>query len=636
MDFEEGKKEWIATNGLGGYASSTLIGCNTRKYHGLLVASVGNERKVLLNKLDEQVVVNGLTVDLATNQYDVVAPKGHSYLSGVCQEVFPEFTYTLPLFGKGKVVIRKRITVPHGRNATLITYDIETTERITLRLLPLVSFRSIHSVGCPGPILQQDGVISCNGVQMHVAAENLRYAPSITWYRGFQYAIERDRGFPFAEDLCNPGRFEQSFLPGVHTVALAFSCQEPLSVERARQLADERFSRKRSLLPSFCTTHKMRKADALQALLIAADSFIVRREGELRIIAGYPWFDCYARDTLISLEGILLTQKRFREAKSVLRGLLDRLHDGLLPNIAEGTDPAAFPHGYHSIDAPLHLIHACKRYLDLTKDAEFLKAAHPKLASIIDYYQKGTAFGIRMGKDCLISSDEGGLTWMDAKVDGNPVTPRRKAVEIQALWYNALMAMDELTRILRKHSPYAALAKAAGQSFQKYWNGSYLDDCEGDSSIRPNMLYAVSLPYPLLTRHQQRLLIAVVDKELLTPAGLRTLSPRDPRYTGIYHGDQRSRDLAYHQGTVWPYLLGVYADASLRINGDRANRERIAKLIFGLLDRTLALHTIPEIFEAATLRPDGCSSQAWSVAEAVRALSVVARRGRPAGRLAGR
>ena len=616
MDYSAVKKEWIISNGLGGYSSSTVLGCNTRKYHGLLVANLNNSQIILLNKADEQVIVDGKTYDLATNEYDIIYPKGYEYMTGFSFDFYPEFVYEIKTEDGKKITIKKRIEMPNA-NLVLISYEIISEKKCLLRLIPLVSFRSPNEINRKRYYIVSKDKVSADNIDLYFNSDNFNFKIDEKIYYNFHYTIEKDRGYDFREDLFNPGFFDFEMLPGKRKASIVFSAEQ-ISLSEAEKLVQKETCRKCEVLYDFYQNNKLKADDFVNTLVIAADSFISHDGVGNYIIAGFPWFSYYSRDGLVSFEGVFLCSKRYREAKIFLRGLIKNLNKGLLPNIL--TNKTASPEEMNSVDAPLLLILAVKKYVDYSNDIPFVKRYYTDFLSIIDNYIKGTYFGIKMGDDYLIKDDYGSLTWMDSIVNNAPVTERKKAVEIQVYWYNALRVMEEFSKTLKIKFKYKGLAEKVRCSFQKYWNGQYLNDNENDNSIRPNMLYEIAMPYSMLSRSQEKIMLKVAERELLTDFGLRTLSPKDKKYTGLYRGNQEQRDMAYHNGTIWPYLLGVYVDASLKLNPSKSNKERLQNLLYKIKDNLLAVNSLPEIYEASTLRPDGCISQAWSVAEVLRAL----------------
>ncbi|HEY6137913.1 MAG TPA: amylo-alpha-1,6-glucosidase [Thermoanaerobaculia bacterium] len=593
--------EWLETNGLGGYASSTACGMNTRRYHGLLVAAtqppVG--RMVLLSKLDERVRIAGAWHDLATNQYPgTVHPRGADHLVSFERALFPAADFVV-----GDVRLRKTVAAIHGENTTVILYELlESPSDVVLELRPFIAGREDHALvhangAIHGEARFDDGVVSLqpyDGVPaLFLAVPGSAFHSAPDWYYRFEYAIEAERGLDAHEDLFTPGTLAATLWPGARLAVIA-SVDDPRGRDGVALVDAERRRR--------------------EGLNLAADPFIVRRGAEGRsIIAGYHWFTDWGRDTMIAMPGLCLATGRFDDARRILRAYAACLSEGMLPN--RFPDRGEAPE-YNTADAALWLFVAAWRYLEATRDEAFVRGALlPPLRDVVAWHTRGTRHNIHEdGDGLLVAGVEGDqLTWMDAKVGDWVVTPRHgKAVEINALWYNAL----EILAALDDSAAVRARAARVRIRFREvFWNGRYLDDVEGDPSIRPNQIFAIGLPFPLLDGADAETVLAVVEEHLLTPVGLRTLSPRDPRFAGTYAGGPRERDAAYHQGTVWPWLLGAYIDALVRVRGEAGRAE--ARRILAGIDWTSG--SIPEIFDGAPPHaPRGCIAQAWSVGEILR------------------
>ena len=635
QDFEEAvKREWLETNGLGGWAGSTVSGANTRRYHGLLVAAtrppVG--RMVLLSKLDEAIVTNDGRYDLGCNCYpNTVHPRGYQYLKGFSKDLFPQFEYEA-----GGIHIRKTIVAVHGENTTLLLYEIHNAPSpFSLELQPLVAGRDYHSlVKANDAICRearfQDGVFRVqpyDGVsELFISIPGAIFEACPDWYFNFEYRVEQNRGLDFREDLFSYGVFKVTLSQG-QNLAVIISTQNP-SGRDGFGLYKEEKRRRRKLIESANA-----KDDLSKTLTLAADQFIVQRGERLRtIIAGYHWFTDWGRDTMIALPGITLATGRYEDAKKILRAFAGSLNQGMLPN--------RFPDGnedpeYNTVDATLWFFVAIYRYFTYTKDKAFVQdELLPFLEKIIQWHDRGTRYNIRVDGDGLLYAGETGvqLTWMDARIGDWVVTPRQgKAVEINALWYNALrIVADLLKRFDDGHagSAYERRAEKTKEGFNAvfwYEQGQYLYDCingdHRDTAIRPNQIFAVSLPFSPLNKERAHSVLRIVEEKLLTPLGLRTLAPEHPDYKPMYGGDQVSRDSAYHQGTVWPWLMGPFISALVRVRGP-AGREQAAGLLEGLLTHLsdAGVGTVSEIFDADPPHaPKGCIAQAWSVAEIFRA-----------------
>ena len=600
--YEQGtSREWLVTNGLGGYASATAIGCNTRAYHGLLVAALtppGN-RRLLLSSLDEE--INGQK--LANHKYPgVVHPQGFRYLQEFWIDPIPRFRYQV-----GKTSIEKTISMINGENTTIISYKIHSGQG-TMRVFPLVHSRNFHAASELPEIHQDagiDGTVLQSSTRLTLFSDRACYVPQETIYYNFEYEEEQRRGLAGRENLFSPGYFSLE-LSGDTNFAIVASTERTSMADWGAEKKKEETRLKALVAP-------------VPELARAADAFLVKRGNSLSLIAGYHWFDDWGRDAMIALPGLLLTTGRFREARLVLKSFAGAMIDGMLPN-----DLGA--RSYNTVDASLWFIRAVWSYYHYSGDLEFVRRLWPRLLEVVNRYsQPGKDFG--GDEDGLITSGPA-LTWMDARVDGRPVTPRAgKCCEINALWYYALDRMETLAEALEAPGGpgFSERKEIVLQSYNRFWNsetGCLYDVIDPeDASIRPNQIIATTVP-DLLSLTRRKSILEVVTRDLLTPYGLRTLSPRDPRYVGRYEGDPRQRDGAYHQGSVWPWLLGPYIDAYLSANG-RSDKTRLkAEEILGhLLDLNAGgINTIPEIFDGdQPQRPGGCIAQAWSVAEVLRA-----------------
>jgi predicted glycogen debranching enzyme len=629
------RKEWLVTNGLGGFAASTITGLNTRRYHGLLVAALQPpvRRFLLVSKLDEDLWIDGCRYVLGTNQVrGGYAQEGYRYLERFERFPFPTFIYRID-----DVFLSKTIFMVYGTNSTVVHYRlINQTERdISLCLFPMVNARDYH-----GNISENDWPfrqeLSKDGRRvaieaypgaplLYMSSDRAHYIKKRAWYRGMYYAAEAERGLSDFEDHYLPGYFR------IHTdhseeFYLSFSTLEHLPLDYPELL-------KRALRRRDAVMHLAGDHDEFAAtLVLAADDFLVRRQsnGMRTIMAGYPWFCDWGRDAMISLPGLTLCTGRFQTAREILSAFAGYQKGGLLPNVFSdcGGEPL-----YNTVDAPLWFFFAVQKYLEYTKDYSFIKERiYPIMCRIIEGYRRGTDFQIRMDEDGLISAGSPGvqLTWMDAKVGDWVVTPRcGKPVEINALWYNALRMLSDLAERYGAQADYAALADRVYESFQRlFWNrqlGCLYDVVDGercDPSIRPNQILAVSLPYGLLEGQQARAVVDRVWRELYTGVGLRSLSPKDQAYLGHYGGPQRERDAAYHQGTVWSWLIGHFISAYQKVYGAVPESRQMIDLFFQPLKDHLYQHgigTVSEIFDGdPPHKPGGCFAQAWGVAEVLR------------------
>jgi predicted glycogen debranching enzyme len=643
-------KHWIASGlrrtGWGGFASSTIIGLNTRRYHGLLVAAtkppVG--RALLLSKLEETLVIGDSRYELSANQYPgTIHPEGYRYLNNFRLDPYPIFTYEV-----AGIILEKHVCMLHGENTIVVQYKISGKAKnnavIRLELCALIAFRDYHSTthenGAINPEVrtapEHASVTPYPGMPtLHFAHNAESVATPGNWYRHFQFEKERERGLDFEEDLFNPCTF--AFVLSEKKTVTVIASTEVRNVANADGLLKAEVKRRASVAKTSPVD-----SEFARQLTLAADQFVVQRGEEKTVIAGYHWFGDWGRDTMIALSGLTLSTGRFAVAKQILLEFSKFLSEGMLPN--RFPDASEAPE-YNTVDATLWYFEAIRAYVEATGDDAFVKKdLYPALIDIINWHIKGTRYGIRVEEgNGLLHSGEPGvqLTWMDAKIGDWVVTPRiGKPVEIQALWYNALRIMESFAAKFGDETErrrFERMAILASWSFNKiFWNDA--DAClfdvvngRDDSSIRPNQIFAASLHYSMLPAEKARQVVDVVERELLTPFGLRTLSPKDPRYIGRYGGDQRSRDAAYHQGTVWPWLLGPFIEAYLKVNSFSAQaRKQASEWIKGVEPhlQTSGLGSISEILEGdAPHRPCGCISQAWSVAEILRAAKLVAQPG---------
>jgi predicted glycogen debranching enzyme len=625
------QREWVLADGLGGYASSTTIGLNTRRYHGLLVAArtppVG--RMALLSRIEETLLVGEARHELGTNEYagGVAHPRG--FERAVAFELDPLPTVSFEV-GGGR--LSKTVARVHGEPATAVVYLYEGPGPASLELRPLLAYRDHHALqhensavraqtASAGDDVVVDPYEGCPPLHLRLAGAEWRDDPC--WYRSFEYARERERGLDFTEDLWSPGTIGVPLQPGKPWGLLAWAGPIPANRTATGVVASER-TRLRALAGG--------SEGLLGDLRRAAAAFVVKRgESGRSVIAGYHWFADWGRDTMIALPGLCLSEARHDVARTIVAEFARYVDQGMIPN--------RFPDGgeapeYNAVDASLWIVLTVHRILEATGDREFgRQRLKDTVAPILDGYRAGTRHGIRMTSDGLITQGEPGLqlTWMDAKVGDWVVTPRRGyAVEIQALWYNALLIGADLAKEggeSQRATEWTTLAAKVRDSFlQAFWSGrtGYLADVVAagtkDLSLRPNQLYAIGLPHALLPRDKAVRVLDAVKQQLLTPFGLRTLAPTDPSYKGRYDGDIRTRDSAYHQGTVWPFLMGIYFDAAIRLHGEEGKTEAREWLTaFAPHLEEAGLGTISEVFDGdAPHRPGGTIAQAWSVAELLR------------------
>jgi predicted glycogen debranching enzyme len=620
-------QEWLLTNGLGGFASSSVVGCNTRRYHGLLVAAtlppVG--RVMTVNRIGEVLRFDGddRTREFSVNQFaEGFHPHGEQYLRRF--DLWDTARWEYDVEG---VRIVKELQLLWMKNVAAVRYTVEPPRgrRVELSLHPFVSLRDFHHSRRAGDIrfeVNRGGDGRSVRVGYATLSTNLwsdvgRFVEEPDWWYSHRYAIETDRGLDDTEDLFAPGRFVLEASGGVPAITIWIAL-EPGSYEWDAELGRRREATQPSIAAVATPTQKR--------LARAADDFIVYRKSPdgsdgTSVLAGYPWFADWGRDSFISLPGLLLATKRFAQAKQVLSVFASYVSQGMIPNHFD--DYNSEPH-YNTVDASLWFVHAAHEYLRLSGDREtYDRVLRSACSAIIDGYRNGTRYGIRMDpKDGLIAQGDQHtqLTWMDAKCGGVAFTPRQgKPVEINALWYNALRLMKE-----------DALAERVLEHFGRtFWISPFrglcdvVDGARRDASLRPNQIFAVSLTHSPLTEDQQHAVVEVVRRELLTPYGLRTLATSDSNYRGRYCGAQPSRDAAYHNGAIWPWLIGGFLDAYLKVNhripqAVEQARQWLRPLVQHM-ESDACIGQISEIFEAdPPHRPVGCPAQAWSVAEVLR------------------
>ena len=624
-------REWLETNGLGGWASSTVSGAHTRRYHGLLVVAtcppVG--RVVLLSRLDETLVLPTRRVELSCSIFSgVIHPRGDQWLTAFVPEPVPTWTYA----GDGWV-LRKRLALLAGEHALVVAYElVQAPGPLCLELRPFFAGRDYHHLVQANDQVARtaawtDDVLAYQPYPdqppAYIYAADASWEAAPDWYYNFQYPREEERGLDHSEDLFTPGHLRLRLAPGATAGVLATTelpaCRDPLAL-----LTDE-IERRQQV--EVCTPWA---SDPLLRLLArAADQFLVRRgDGLHTVVAGYHWFTDWGRDTMIALPGLCLVTGRFAEARGIFAAFAEYVSEGMIPN--RFPDAGEEPE-YHAVDATLWFFVALYKYLQYTEDYEFARELWPTLEDIAAWHERGTRHQIRVDDDGLLTAGEPGvqLTWMDAKIGDWVVTPRMgKPVEVNALWYNALKILQHLGETFGQRADYGQRAAEVQASFDRlFWceERGYLCDVvapEGpDWAIRPNQIFALSLPFPLVEGERARRILSVIDEHLLTPRGLRSLSPHDPAYCAQYAGGPWERDSAYHQGTVWGWLIGPYITALCRCHG-RVGRQRGRALLDGFAAHLneAGVGTVSEIFDAEPpFAPRGCIAQAWSVAELLRA-----------------
>lgn len=645
--FYEGS-EWLETNGLGGWAGSTITGCNTRRYHGLLVAATKppTERMVLLSKLDETIVVNSERFELGTNLYNdnVIHPNGYQYLASFTKQLFPEWLYEV-----NGIQLKKTITMVHGENTTIILYEVlKGNETFVLELLPFITARNYHSLQHSYNNIFWDADFE-NGIfknqpydnapNIFISVPNSTYKHNPSWFYQFNYAVEKYRGLDFEEDLFNHGTISVELHEG-EKLGIIISTENP-SHKNAEALFEKEKQRKLNIFKEAGYKALSFGEGLGEVLTLAADQFIVKRGEDLKtIIAGYHWFTDWGRDTMISLPGLCLSTGRFEDAKKIIAAFSKSVSMGMLPNrFTDNNEPPE----YNNVDGTLWYFIAIYKYLEHTNDTDFiLNEILPVLKYIIDWHFRGTRYNIHVDDDGLLYAGEKGqqLTWMDARIGDWVVTPRMgKPVEIQALWYNALNIFSKLLEMNGQEDDARLLCFSANKvkkSFlQKFWydEGNYLYDVidengNPDASVRPNQLFAISLPFALIEGEKANSILKIVEEKLYTPVGLRSLPQDDARYVKVYGGDALKRDSCYHQGTVWSWLLGAYVDGIMSEPGfigldGLCGKEKAQAIIenFQYHLNEGCIGSVSEIFDAdAPHHPRGCVAQAWGVGEILRVI----------------
>jgi predicted glycogen debranching enzyme len=636
------RREWLVTNGIGGYASGTVAGVNTRRYHGMLVAALTppSGRTVLVGGMVEWASYAGRRYPLSTHEYGVgtIDPAGYRHM----QSFVLEGTIPVWIFALADVLLERRIWMVHGANTTYVSYRLlRGNAPLELEVTPLVTYRDFHALSHgqgwqPGLEAEPNGVTvrAFDGaVPFFLRPSGGEFAPGGDWYWNFHYQEETARGLDNHRDLFAPGDFTVTLEPG-RDWTLVYTTDEDTAVD-ACAAREQELARQAGCLARAGVTERH---PALQQLTLAADQFIVDRHPAddpgrtgKTVIAGYHWFGDWGRDTMIALPGLALSTNRPDVAADILRTFARYVKDGLLPNNfpdREGIDP-----GYNTVDASLWYVLAVRAYQEATADASLVDELLPVVRAMVDAHIAGTHYGIGVDPaDGLLRAGEPGvqLTWMDAKVGDWVVTARTgKPVEINALWYNVLRA---LSRFFSERGDAAAgdqYACRAGQvlasfraRFVQPGQDHLLDVVDGpagdENRVRPNQIFAVSLPEPLLEGDAARAVLTSVGRNLLTSYGLRSLSPDDPDYRGDYGGDPVRRDSGYQQGPVWTWLIGAYASAHYRIHGDRRAALKLLQPFEDHL-RDACLGSISEILEGDPPHlPRGCVAQAWGVAEVLR------------------
>jgi predicted glycogen debranching enzyme len=623
-------REILRTNRGGSYSSTTIVGCNTRKYHGLLVCPVdelGGDRFVLLSSLDVTVVNNEKPFNIGIRKYkgDFFSPKGHKYIEDFETERIPMMIYRV-----GSVILKQERILVHYEEQFLIRFTIlEANEPMKLQIRPFLAFRNIHQLTHANMNAYTKVDFINNGIKCRLydgfpwlnmqLSEKAEFVHVPDWYYGVEYPEEQKRGYDYTEDLFAPGFFEVEAKKG-DTIVFSASTKEETPSGLKQKFAKT-------------VAGKIPRDSFANCLRNAAQQFVEKRGDSTLIIAGYPWFGAWGRDTFISLPGLTLSKQKSSLYTEVLDTQVKRLKNGLFPNMGNADNPA-----YNSIDAPLWFFWTLQQYLE-SGGLDCWDRYGEAAKSILNAFREGTAFNIHMRENGLIYADAPGksLTWMDAVIHGVPVTPRRGfVVEINALWYNAIYFALGMARNAKDKTfvkDFGAMPDLIKKSFiDLFWDNKagyladYVNDEEGQNLfVRPNMVIATSLPYSMLDCEQMKKILDVADKELVTTRGLRTLSPGNSHYQGTCAGTQEERDSAYHQGTVWPWLVGPFCEGWLRIYG-KQGVNKVRKLIYGFED-VMSEHgvsTISEIYDGDPPHaPRGAISQAWSVGEILRIIELL-------------
>lgn len=630
--------EWLETNGRGGFASGTVAGANTRRYHALLLTArrPPTDRYVLVNHVEEWLSVGGETFPLSTNLYPgVIHPNGYTHCTSFSSIPWPTWTYAC----HGSKVQREILCV-RGRDVVIVRWKVIGAKNVhvVLRVRPMLTGREYHGLHHENGSLSTEAMIGeqCvvwspyDGLPAVRAFHSGTYRHEPDWYRRAQFPVEQQRGLDCEEDWWSPGEFMFALKPRkTHTLTFTSEAIDSLGVTPL--ISGER-SRRGRLRQSAPVADPL--ADAFRQ---AAETFLAIRDTKQTVIAGYPWFTDWGRDTFISLPGLCLVTGRHDVARHIIESFAAHVSEGMVPNRFpdSGEEPE-----YNTIDASLWFVYAVDRYLEYSRQTTGVRSvAWPAVKQILDGYRRGTRYHIHMDeRDGLIAGGTAGiqLTWMDVKIGDWVVTPRYgKPVEIQALWIRALDVGARLAAEFGE-SEYALGClrdrRQAAESFRKrfwYEDGTYLyDTVDGpggdDTSVRPNQVYAISLCDDLLTKEQSKRVLRTIKDHLLTPVGLRTLSPQDGRYRPRYEGGPMERDSAYHQGTVWPFLLGPFVTAWIKTFGDTAETRTEARSFLNGLEAHLqeaCLGHVSEVFDGdPPHQPRGCPAQAWSIAEPLRAM----------------
>ncbi|MEC4814995.1 MAG: amylo-alpha-1,6-glucosidase [Scytonema sp. PMC 1069.18] len=635
-------REWLVTNGIGGYASGTVSGLLTRRYHGLLIAALNPPlgRTLMLAKLDETVLYGERFYPLHTNRWadGIVSPNGYQHI----ERFSLDGTVPCWRFACADALLEKRVWMEQGANTTYVQYNLRrATQPVKLTLKAMVNYRDYH-----GDTQSNDWQMSVESIEggicvsaypgakpLYLLSDSASASPVHNWYFGFDLSVERYRGLSDREDHLHAATFEVDLTSG-QSLTFVASTEEQTELNGEAGLKLRR-SQEQKLISLWKANRPINVKDTpawIEQLVLAADQFIVNRTlpeepNGKTIIAGYPWFSDWGRDTMISLPGLTIAIGRPEVARSILSTYAKYIDKGMIPN--RFPDAGEIPE-YNTVDAPLWYFEAIRQYHSATEDDDFLTEIFPVLADIIDWHCRGTRYGIHLDTDGLLYAGEPGLqlTWMDAKVGDWVVTPRTgKPIEVNALWYNLLRSMSQFARRLNQpEQEYEAMADTTLASFSRFWNENtgycydVIDSPNGDdATLRPNQIFTVSLPESPLPPEQQQSVVDICGRMLLTSHGLRSLCPDHPQYQGHYGGDRTQRDGAYHQGTVWGWLIGAFVLAHLRVYKNPMQARQFLEPMANHL-RSHGIGSLSEIFDGDTpMTPRGCIAQAWTVAEVLRA-----------------
>jgi predicted glycogen debranching enzyme len=618
-------KEIIRSNRAGSYASLTIIGCNTRKYHGLLICPIDEmdgEKHVLLSSLDETIIEKGKEFNLGIHKYegDNYNPKGHKYVIDFEAEIVAKTTYAV-----GNVVLVKESLLVEKEQQMLLRYTLqEAQDPIKIRFRPFLAFRNHHALSKANLYVNtkvenvRNGVMSrlyegYPGLYMQFS-KKVEFVHVPDWYYNIEYMKEMERGYDYKEDLFVPGYFELSMKKGEVIIFSAATCETNPATYKKKYIAE--------------LANRLPRTGYYNCLRNSAEQFIVKMNGKTEVIAGFPWFDTWGRDTFIALPGLTVAIRNPDSFIAVMDTMVKRLKNGLFPNTCSRKDPS-----YNSIDCSLWFIWALQQLKDYDPTFDIWKKYGVHIKNILKHYRAGTLFNIKMHDNGLIYGGVEGmaLTWMDAIFNGVPVTPRiGYPVEVNALWYNAVMFSLELAKNAGdKHfiRDWRDIPEQTAESFislfwdeEKGYLADYVLEDSKDMSVKPNMAIAAAMTYSPLTTEMKKSILDIVESELLTPRGLRTLSPKNPIYKGIYEGNQEQRDLAYHQGTAWPWLLEHFCKAYLDIH--KLTGFALVKRIYQGFEEEMSVHGIGSVSEVYNGDPPhrgrGAISQAWSVAALLR------------------